>query len=68
MTIIQEVARSGFDQGWRYEEHAECLLAVGKREESTAQFGLAYERFSKDPWFPPTEPARLARIQNLAGM
>ncbi|MCG8419288.1 MAG: hypothetical protein MJE77_15250 [Proteobacteria bacterium] len=66
MTIIEEVAKSGFDQGWLYEEYAECLLAAGRKDESTAQFGLAYERFSNDPWFPPTEPARLERIKNLA--
>ncbi len=66
MGIMDAVRKTGFAQGWLHEEFAECLLAAGQREESKAQFRRAYELFSKDPWYPPTQGARLERIKRLA--
>jgi tetratricopeptide (TPR) repeat protein len=53
--------------GYVFEEIAECLLALGREEEARAYFARAYEQHKDDPWFPPTDPARLQRIRELGG-
>lgn len=51
--------------GYVFEEIAECLLALGREEEARDYFARAYEQHKDDPWFPPTDPARLQRIPEL---
>ena len=65
LAIVQEVHEAGFTQGWVHEELGECLLALGREEDSKAHFQRAFELFETDPWYPPTEGARLARIRKL---
>jgi len=51
----------------RTDRRLECLLALGRTREARRAFARAYELLSRDPWFPPTETARLERIRRLAG-
>jgi len=63
-----EIAAAGAPpDGYVFEELAECLLALGREEEARPYFARAWELHRKDPWFPPTELARLERIRGLAG-
>jgi len=51
--------------GYCREEFGECLLALGRPDEARPHFAKAFEVLSKDPWFPPTEAARLERMRQL---
>lgn len=51
--------------GYVYEELAECLLAMGRADEATPYFALAYQSLSKDQWLTRDEPARLERLKAL---
>jgi tetratricopeptide (TPR) repeat protein len=51
--------------GYVFEEIAECLLALDRPEDARAYFARAWEQHRNDPWFPPTDPARLQRIKEL---
>ncbi len=52
--------------GYVYEEIAECLLALGRATESRSYFGQAYETLSKDPWLLARENERLQRLKQLS--
>jgi hypothetical protein len=58
----------GSEIGLLTEELAECLLAQGQEKEAREAFARTYELVSTDPWFPPDEPERLARIRELGGI
>lgn len=68
LAILKEVLQAKAPSGYAFEEHAECLLLLGQKDQSRAQFHRAYELLSQDPWFPPTESERLDRIRTLAGI
>jgi tetratricopeptide (TPR) repeat protein len=61
-------ATAGKPDGYVFEEIAECLLALGRPGEARTYFASAYEQHKDDPWFPPTDPARLQRIRELGGV
>ena len=63
--ILEDVFDSATADGWAYEEVAECLLAMGRGDEARTRFRRAHELHSADPWFPPGEAARLARLERL---
>lgn len=70
LTMQQELEKewkeSGEEQdGYVFEEMAECLLALKKDQEATPYFALAYQYLSKDPWLPQDEPQRLQRLKEL---
>jgi tetratricopeptide (TPR) repeat protein len=67
-TLLRECELAREPDGYIHEEIGECLLALGKAKEAKPHFARAYELLSKDPWFPPTEPARLRRIKELGGL
>ncbi|MFC2092323.1 hypothetical protein ACFLSV_00345 [Bacteroidota bacterium] len=48
-----------------YEEIGECLLLLGRNEDSKEYFKKAYELLSKDDWFVSNEKERLERMKNL---
>ena len=48
-----------------HEEIAECLLALGRGEESRPFFAQAYSELSKMEWLAASEPDRLARLNQL---
>jgi len=56
------------EDGYVLEEIAECLYALGRTDEARPYFAKAYARHEHDPWFPPTDPARLERIRKLGGI
>ena len=67
-TLLRECELAREPDGYVHEEIGECLLALGKAKAATPHFARAYELMSKDPWFPPTESARLQRIKELGGL
>jgi tetratricopeptide (TPR) repeat protein len=67
---LQQGLLRGFDargeqDGYVYEEIAECLAALGRNDEARPYFALAYKKLSADPWLAESEPARLERLRAL---
>ena len=60
--LEQEWQADGSADGYVFEEIAENLEALGRREEATAYFRRAEGELGKDPQFARDNPARLARI------
>lgn len=44
---------------------SECLLALGREEESRLHFGRAADLLGGDSWLVAKEPERLARLREL---
>ena len=64
--LEKEWKESGEEQdGYVFEEMAECLLVLKKDLEATHYFALAYQYLSKDPWLSQDEPQRLQRLKEL---
>jgi tetratricopeptide (TPR) repeat protein len=64
--LEQEWKKSGEQQdGYVFEEIAECLLTLGRTGEAVPYFAQAYEYLSKDQWLSRDEPDRLARLKKL---
>lgn len=53
------------EDGYVYEEIAECLLAEGKANAAKPYFKRAYHLLSKDIWLQKDEKARLERMEEL---
>jgi tetratricopeptide (TPR) repeat protein len=51
--------------GYIYEELGECLLLLGRAEESKPNFKKAYEILSQDIWLAANEQERLERLKKL---
>lgn len=64
--LLAEFEAIGERSGYVYEEIGECLLAMGDVPGSRANFALAYELLSADPWLDANEPERLRRLRLLA--
>jgi tetratricopeptide (TPR) repeat protein len=65
--LEQEIEAKGIDEdGYVFEEIAECLLLMGKDDEARAYFGRAYDLLSEDPWLQANEAARLSRLRELS--
>jgi tetratricopeptide (TPR) repeat protein len=67
-TLLLEIQSESEPPGYAFEEIAECLLAMGRNEESAPIFAQAYAALSAYPWFPPNENERLLRMKRLGGM
>ena len=52
--------------GFVNEEMGECLLALGKTEESKQHFAAAYAQLSQDQWLMSNEAARIDRLKTLS--
>lgn len=65
--LLEETEITPEPDGYVYEEFAECLLLIGKKDEARFYFSLCYDRFQSDKWLTANEPERVARIQQLAG-
>jgi tetratricopeptide (TPR) repeat protein len=64
--LEQEFIDRGLEQdGYVYEELAECYLLKDEKEEAQKYFKLAYELLSKDDWLKVNEPDRLKRLKEL---
>lgn len=57
---------AGTVDGYVFEEIAENLAALGKREEARPYFGKAVDELSQDEWFAKNEAARLANLKSRA--
>lgn len=63
LELEQAWLREGPTDGYVFEEIAECLLLLGRIEESKPYFGRAHKLLSEDPWLVRDEPERLKRLQ-----
>ena len=67
LALEQEIDAEGIEpDGYVYEEIGECLLAIGRDEESKPYFKLAFEHLSKDEWMQANEAERLKRLEQLS--
>jgi tetratricopeptide (TPR) repeat protein len=65
--LEKEIDEKGLEQdGYVYEELAECYLLKNEMEEARYYFKLAYEYLSKDDWLKANEPNRLERLKKLS--
>jgi hypothetical protein len=60
--------KRGEQDGFVYEEIAECLLTLNRKEEARKYFAIAYQNLSKDPWLSRDEPERLERLKRLGNI
>lgn len=51
--------------GFVEEEIAECLLALGRKDEARPHFAAAFAALKEDPWLREGEPDRLERLEKL---
>ena len=65
--LAAEHAAAGSEDGYVDEELGECLLLLGWSGEAQAHFARAHVLLSQDAWLLEAEPARLARLKQLAG-
>lgn len=65
LALQEEIARMGVTDGYNDEEIGECLLALGRPDESRQHFNRAYELLAQDPRLVRNEPARLERLKAL---
>jgi tetratricopeptide (TPR) repeat protein len=63
--LLREFDALGEQDGYVYEEIAECLVALGRDDEARPYFARAYETLSRDPWLAEAAPARLERLRTL---
>jgi tetratricopeptide (TPR) repeat protein len=66
LDLKAEIDSTGATQdGYVFEEIAECLLTLGRGDEARPYFRRAWESLSSDPWLAEKEPDRLARLRRL---
>ena len=65
MVLKTELESAGENDGFVFEEIAECLLALKRLEEARPHFSKAYELLAKDMFLVEREPERLARLKKL---
>lgn len=54
--------------GYVFEELAECLLALGRNDDATPYFAKAYGLLSQDQWLVRDEQPRLQRLKELGNV
>lgn len=64
--LEQEWLNAGSEDGYVYEDIAECLLTLGRVPEARPYFAKAYALLGNDPWHQVNEPERLQRLSDLA--
>lgn len=65
MALKAELEAVGENDGFVFEEIAECLWALKRTDEARSYFARAYDVLSKDASLAEQEPARLARLKKL---
>jgi tetratricopeptide (TPR) repeat protein len=63
--LLREFDGVGEQDGYVYEEIAECLAVLGRDDEARPYFLRASETLSRDPWLAESAPARLERLRVL---
>ena len=67
LALEAEYAAEGEEQdGFVFEELAECYLAKGEEERARAYFAKAHEQLSQVGWLVRSDPERLERMASLA--
>ena len=66
LAIQRSLAADGPQDGYVEEELGELLLALGRAQEAAPHFATAHALLSADAWLVESEPARLARLAELA--
>ncbi len=65
--LLSEIDPESDEPGYTYEEIAENLWLLDRKDEAREYFAMAFESLSKDEWLQAEEPERLARLKRLAG-
>jgi tetratricopeptide (TPR) repeat protein len=63
--LQREFAGIGEEDGYVYEEIAECLQLLNRPDEAVPFFAMAHAKLSADKWLIESEPARIARLGEL---
>jgi tetratricopeptide (TPR) repeat protein len=66
LALHAEHLADGSKDGYVNEEIGECLLALGRSDESRPYFAQAYAQLSQDAWLTENEAPRLARLKALS--
>lgn len=64
--LLAAMETIGENDGFVYEEIAECLQQLHRKDEAKPYFRKAHELLSRDPWLAEHEPVRLKRLDTLA--
>ncbi|MCF7807688.1 MAG: tetratricopeptide repeat protein [Candidatus Marinimicrobia bacterium] len=64
-TLARDMATSGEEDGYVYEEIAECFQGMGEPEKARPYFLKAWKILSQDPWLQQNESERLERLNAL---
>jgi tetratricopeptide (TPR) repeat protein len=65
MALKEEFDASNTSDGYVSEEIGECLLLLGREEESRPYFARAWSVLSQNIWLSANEPERLERLHSL---
>jgi tetratricopeptide (TPR) repeat protein len=63
---LERLAREQKQDGWIIEEHAECLLTLGKSAEAAPHFAAAHALLAEDPWVLRHDPQKLDRLKKYS--
>lgn len=67
--LLKEIDNNGLEQdGYVYEEIAECNYELGRKDEAAPYFAKAYELLSNDGWLKQNESQRLERMKKLGNL
>ncbi len=66
LALLADHRAAGSSDGYVSEEIGECLLELGRSDESRPYFAQAYSELSKDVWLVANEAARLERLKRLS--
>jgi len=64
--LLAALEAIGEEDGFVFEELGECLLLLGKAEQSRPYFAQAHRALAADPWLAESEPERIARLKDLS--
>lgn len=65
--LKQNIDNNLSEDGYVFEELAECLLQLNRPQEAKKYFAAAYQLLSQDSWLEKNEAQRLNRLKTLAG-
>lgn len=66
MSLLKEIEENNYgNDGYVFEEIAECNLELGDGETAEGYFAKAYKELSKDGWLQTNEQPRLERLRKL---
>ena len=66
MELLKDIETNNYpNDGYVFEEIAECNLILGNDETASGYFAKAYENLSEDGWLQQNEKERLERLKNL---